>query len=257
MMRAEAVSEVTTRIIGIDCATDPRKVGIASLDRGGEASLVVHVPSRDRIPHQIVSDLLEAGHRTLIALDAPLGWPAGLARALAKHSAGRPIEVPANLLFRRLTDRFVKERLGKQPLDVGADRIARTAHAALLLLGGVSADPIGLAWSPDFEERVAAIEVYPAATLIAHGLPSDRYKKPEQRDVRARIASELAKRIPLPSDERVLLDSADALDAAICVLAAIDFLDGRALQPPEPDVARKEGWIWVADPVNEEPTRDR
>jgi hypothetical protein len=239
---------VITRIIGIDCATDPARVGIACLDWGGSEPLGVTLPRRDRIPQQVVVELLETEHRTLIALDAPLGWPRGLARALPKHLAGQPIDVPPNLLFRRLTDRFVKDQLGKQPLDVGADRIARTAHSAIGLLGGVSVEPIGLAWSRDFEARVAAIEVYPAGTLVAHGLPSDRYKKPEQRSVRARIVAELGSRLPMPDDQQAILDSADALDAAICVLAAVDFLEGRAFPPPEPDVARKEGWIWVADP---------
>ena len=241
------VDGVITRIIGIDCATDARKVGIATFDRGGGAPLEVLLPGRGGSPHQIVANLLESEYRTLIALDAPLGWPSGLARALASHTAGKPINVPSNLLFRRLTDRFVKDRLGKQPLDVGADRIARTAHAALGLLGGVSADPIGLAWSPDFEARVAAIEVYPAATLVAYGLPSTRYKRPDQRDARTRIAAGLEERLPLPPERGTLLDSADALDAAVCVLAAIDFLDGRAYEPPEPEVARREGWIWVAE----------
>src|SRR5437016_7332440 len=37
-------------------------------------------------------------------------------------------------MFRRVTDDVIYERLGKRPLDVGADRIARTAHAALRFL---------------------------------------------------------------------------------------------------------------------------
>ena len=240
---------VITRIIGIDCATAPAMVGIACLDWGTNRALDIAVPMRSRIPHEIIFELLEAGHRTLLALDAPLGWPTELKRALTSHSAGEPIDIPSNLLFRRATDRFVKERLGKQPLDVGADRIARTAHAALGLLGGVSVDPIGLAWSPDFDARVAAIEVYPAGTLVAHGLPSARYKRPDQRAVRATIVAELRRRIPMPDHDEVMLTSADALDAAICVLAGVDFLEGRVFPPRDVDVARREGWIWVADPA--------
>lgn len=33
-------------------------------------------------------------------------------------------------MFNRLTDRLIHQRIGKKPLEVGADRIARTAHAA-------------------------------------------------------------------------------------------------------------------------------
>jgi hypothetical protein len=57
----------------------------------------------------------------LIAIDAPLGWPKPLAETLIKHRAGMPIETPANAMFRRNTDLFIQTRLGKRPLDVGAD----------------------------------------------------------------------------------------------------------------------------------------
>jgi hypothetical protein len=36
-----------------------------------------------------------------------------------------------------------------------------------------------------------------------------------------------------------------ALDAVLCVAAGIDFLAGAALGPDDPEVARREGWIWV------------
>ena len=47
-----------------------------------------------------------------------------------------------------------------------------------------------------------------------------------------------------------LMDSAkdalaDALDAAVCVLAGRDFIRGHALSPPDLDEAKREGWIWV------------
>jgi hypothetical protein len=35
----------------------------------------------------------------LIAIDAPLGWPKPLAETLINHSAGTPIETPANAMF--------------------------------------------------------------------------------------------------------------------------------------------------------------
>jgi hypothetical protein len=41
----------------------------------------------------------------------------------------------ANAMFRRTTDLFIQQKLKKTPLDVGADRIARTAYAALAILG--------------------------------------------------------------------------------------------------------------------------
>jgi hypothetical protein len=63
----------------------------------------------------------------LDAIDAPLGWPKPLAETLIDHRAGMPIETPANAMFRRTTDLFIQRKLKKTPLDVGADRIARTA----------------------------------------------------------------------------------------------------------------------------------
>ena len=55
-------------------------------------------------------------------------------------------------LFRRETDREIKRRLGRQPLDVGADRIARTGHRALEILSKLADSlklrEILLAWVP-------------------------------------------------------------------------------------------------------------
>ena len=65
---------------------------------------------------------------------------------------------------------FIQQKLKKTPLDVGADRIARTAYAALHLLGSVRVQlhlSIPLAWAPTDISVVAAIEVYPAATLVS------------------------------------------------------------------------------------------
>ena len=41
----------------------------------------------------------------------------------------------------------------------------------------------------------------------------------------------------------------DALDAVICLLAAQDFLIGKAMPPNNHAPALKEGWIWVRYPV--------
>jgi hypothetical protein len=40
--------------------------------------------------------------------------------------------------------------------------------------------------------------------------------------------------------------SADAIDALVCVLAAADFMRGRASPPEDRERARQEGWIWTA-----------
>jgi predicted nuclease with RNAse H fold len=235
-------------IIGIDCATDPTKVGLAlGAWSGGRAKIWdVVLGGREEPLAQVVTNWLARDMPILIALDAPLGWPAKLGSQLEHHSAGEPIGIAPNKLFRRETDQGVKEKLGRQPLDVGADRIARTAHATLHLLGEIrriSGYPIPLAWHPEVE-GVSAIEVYPAATLMAYGIQSSGYKKKGQADSREEIVERLCTLLDLPDDTSLILSNADALDSAVCVLAAADFLNGRAVQPSDIATAKKEGWIW-------------
>ena len=149
-------------------------------------------------------------------------------------------------MFRRETDRFVHSELQKMPLEVGADRIARTAHSAVRLLGDVRQKigaAIPLAWTPEYS-GVAAIEVYPAATLRTRGLQASGYKKRSQTVERERMVEGLGVRIVRTEDHRRMVESADALDAAVCVLAGADFLRGEAMEPRDRVRAEKEGWIW-------------
>ncbi len=187
----------------------------------------------------------------LLAIDAPLGWPSQLSAALIDHVAGAEIGVQPNMMFRRATDRFVQEKLGKTPLDVGADRIARTAHSALAILGSLRQElgqDIPLAWSTDFD-HISAIEVYPAATLIAHGIGSSGYKNSDQIARRQSIIESLKARVTISEEISIIRSSSDALDAAVCVLAGADFLRKRALDPEDLAVAKREGWIWFPLPL--------
>jgi hypothetical protein len=239
-------------LIGVDCATEEGKVGLtlAEYDGGMVALRDVAVGSRSRRPADIVLAWLSRGDTPqLLALDAPLGWPAPLAPALTAHRAGVRIDSAADDLFQRTTDRFVHDRIGKRPFDVGADRIARTAHAALCLLGELSdklGTPIPLFWQLPLP-KVAALEVYPAATLIAHGYRCDGYKKPAQVTERRDILNSLSQSIRVDRNHRAVLEAdANALDAGVCVLAASDVLGGKAMIPEDRVLAEREGWIWVA-----------
>ncbi len=188
---------------------------------------------------------------TLIALDAPLGWPVALRRTLSLHQAGTHIQVEPDLMFRRQTDRVVKQEIGKQSLDVGADRIARTALAALALLEALRRQigkPIPLAWKPALETDVCAIEVYPAATLKAWQMTASGYKDKDGQAQRRSLLGQLEHQLRLPVERSILVQSDDALDAAICVLAGADFLGGTVVQPTDFVVAEQEGWIWVHRP---------
>ncbi len=187
--------------------------------------------------------------KALLALDAPLGWPTDLA-SIATHSAGAAITAPRDRMFRRETDRFIKKRLDQQSLDVGADRIARTAHAALTMLEAIrelTAETIPLAWEPAFTARVAAIEVYPAATLRAHHARFSAYKKPEQLPERREILDALSRLLTIPHPELALAQP-DVLDAVVCLLAGSDFQSGKCMSPEHMPSALREGWIWAKEP---------
>lgn len=238
-------------VVGVDAASDDAKIGLVLAEWGPDNARVHQVVlcERRRRPADVVCEwLAKARPPALIAIDAPLGWPVALAPALAAHRAGAEIASIPNEMFRRTTDRFIQKTIGKTPLDIGADRIARTAHAALALLAELRRRlgvPIPLAWSPHDMGEVSAIEVYPAATLLARGFRADGYKDRERVDERREIIRQLGNVIELPSDVAILERSADALDAVVCALTAKDFLNGEALPPQDPASAEREGWIWV------------
>lgn len=240
-----------TTIIGIDCAVSAKNVGLAlALDSGKDTVLerVCLGNAEKKGPAHIVARWIrERDTPMLLALDAPLGWPEAMGRMLPEHRAGEELQKCANTLFRRETDRFVKREIGKTPLSVGADKIARTAHAALALIGelrGELAEPIPLVWSPAFQ-GVGAIEVYPAATLKAHGISGSKDDGGPDG-----LVAVLAKRLHIPGDiANQLASNPHMLDAAVCVLAAQDFLCDKAMPPLVPALAKREGWIWVRDPA--------
>lgn len=189
--------------------------------------------------------------RVMLSIDAPLGWPLGMGSSLASHQAGAPIAGHAHSMFRRSTDLFIRQRLGKQSLDVGADRIARTAFTALSLLGDLRKTarlPIPLAWDRNFD-GVAAIEVYPAATLRAHKISDKGYKAASGQSLRSAVVDRLEHHFELRGNRSRLLANMDVLDAAICVLAGLDFEAGVAMPPANLEEARNEGWIWARDPA--------
>lgn len=239
-------------IIGIDCATDPKKVGLAKAVLTQGRLLVQYAEpgaAKSHITQRII-EWLESDRPALIALDAPLGWPEALGSSLAYHKAGAVIKDEPNNLFRRETDRFIKNRTTKQPLDVGADRIARTAVFALKLLSylrELTGKPIPLAWHPELTDH-GAIEVYPAGTLTAYKLPNGKYKENNEihRAVREQIVRGLPEWVEI-ADEKAPLANADVLDAVLCCVAGADFLNGRSMEPTDPLLAHKEGWIWVRE----------
>jgi hypothetical protein len=196
-----------------------------------------------RSPASIVLEWLQDHDDVLLALDSPLGWPAGLGASLAVHQAGAPLDADANTLFRRAADAEIKRRLGKQSLDVGADRIARTAVAALGFLETLrraTGRSIPMAWGPSDKPDWRVIEVYPAATRLAYGVLD-----------KGGVLDGFGAALDCAAVNMTTC-SVDEADACVCVLAAADFLLGRAVPPTDLDLAQKEGWIWVPDPLEGE-----
>lgn len=240
-------------IIGVDCATQPGKVGVACARFAQEKwRLERAVPGR-RPLSDLILEIAGSEDHVLIALDAPLGWPEPLGRTMAKHQAGEPIHEESNALFKRATDvRVALEFCKLTPLEVGANLIARTAKSAVDLLADLGTSrgrTIPLAWSPEFESW-AAIEVYPAATLRARCIQSTGYKGQVGRGNRQKIAKSLSDMMEIQSLEPEMIGSDHILDAVLCVLAGIDFLSQECLQPEGDEELRKhkEGWIWVKKP---------
>ena len=189
----------------------------------------------------------------LLAIDSPLGWPEALGAALQSHRAGERVEYEADRMFRRRTDLVVKDVLGKTPLEVGADRIARTALWTLSFLEELRElidEDIPLAWADWKANNLAAIEVYPAGTLRFYqrrGLaPTSGRVEQDKRS----LLKNLEKRACLHWQDasRGGAENEHALDAAMCAVTALDFLARRCIEPrneKELRLAKKEGWIWV------------
>ena len=99
---------------------------------------MVHGNSVDSVAGTI-SEWITENQPNLIAMDAPLGWPALLGGCLHSHKAGEHVAIESDMLFSRITDKIVREKTGKKPLEIGADKIARAARSALSLSNNLRA----------------------------------------------------------------------------------------------------------------------
>ena len=110
--------------------------------------------------------------------------------------------------------------------------------------------PIPLAWQPAPPTETSAVEVYPAGTLAARSLTSSGYKgsTPAATALRRDLTDALVRELPADTAAREVMCRTDlALDAALCVLAGVDFIEGRAVAPDDLPLAKREGWIWVCE----------
>jgi predicted RNase H-like nuclease len=239
------------QIIGIDCASKAENTAVA-IGTYQNTSLwlsEVYMGNKKQNIADFIYANVSSASNVMMAIDAPLGWSEPMGRLLALHQAGEPIAEEQDRFFRRLTDTFVHQKTGKLPLEVGADRIARTAHSALKIIGELRAKGLYLpmCWEAGKQDTTGIIEVYPSATLRAYQTISSGYKgdSPEEKAKRKQIIQDLAPYIPNISDLIHADSRADMLDAVVCLLAAKDFLEGAVYFPEHIEMAKKEGWIWV------------
>lgn len=241
-------------IVGLDAASDRRRFGWAVAERDGRGARLVGQgllgKPGARWPAALHEAVLDPAG-VLLAIDAPLGWPRRMGATIAAHRAGAPIAVAKNDLFRRVTDDVVRTILRKQPLEVGADLIARAAMEALAVLDelrALSAKPLPLAWSPA-AARDAVIEVYPGATLAAHGVARSKYKDPTAPGARGPMMEAFAPR--LAGLKARIGEPSDIFDACLCIVCALDFLEGRCIAPDagQREAGETEGWIWFSRPT--------
>lgn len=264
MRQEEAMKEKEcgegTWVIGLDWATQENARGLALGCVDTDNHLVVHKverASKRKPTKEIVGSWLGDGKSALICIDAPLGWPIGLSRALWNHDAGCGIGTAPDTMFSRFTDTFVAGRLGKKPLEVGADLIARAALSAVQFLGLMRGPQYGLMplpWNDRMINETSVIEVYPAATLCAWGIDPTGYKGNKGRSAREVIFDRIAD-VPkidcrAKGVRNACCDKDHYLDAVLCLLAGRDFLARECLKPSNDigHLIEKEGWIWVRDP---------
>lgn len=264
------------QIIGIDCAAQPGDFGLARARvRAGRLEILKATKGEgadncfDDLAKKVQDwicgdDLPDPPGRTLLALDAPLGWPLHLTRTLHDHRAGAPLPGPSaagsegfenrgHSLFRRHTDRFLTEQLPltRAPQDIGASWIARLARSALELLGRLGPgdaeqSPVPLVWDPLRLKRLGAIEVYPRLTLrhLKRSIDKDElpYKGTESRHAghrRTIVDDLLAPRLTLATDDlrpkRKRGDTDDydddLIDAVLCAIEGLHFLLGESMGP--------------------------
>lgn len=246
----------TMRTVGVDLSSSSKRTAVVAVEWGKDRA-VVGEPALGLGDGDLVQRLASAGW---VGIDAPFGWPAGMARSVHEYSvSGRWLgEGKDEFRFRR-TDRFVRDVISEEtgrklsPLSVSSDRIALTARRTAVLRehayerSGVRFDLAG-------GDQV--VEVYPAGALVVWGLDRGGYKS--SRRVDRREAECRAREVLLGAIEsrvgwlswaegsrEVCVENDDALDAVLAALVARAAALGLTVLPPPEDMesAHSEGWI--------------
>jgi hypothetical protein len=252
-------AEDSISIIGIDCATQPAKTGLVyARYENKRINLVSYLNAGSIEDYSVLpdhrwyplvkkcQDWIGDEEHVLFCMDSPLGWPNAMREMLPEHNAGEFVGIEAKNLFNRTTELFIDETVHKRPLEIGANLIARTAVAALDLLTSLRMmlrRDLPLLWEQGPLKGSGVIEVYPTATIIGRIGTGTKLNFKTKADILLPI---LEMDFGLESID--LLANADnhMLDAALCVLAGVDFIEKRCHEPPDLTAVEKEGWIWFS-----------
>jgi predicted nuclease with RNAse H fold len=238
-----------SRFVGVDLAATPQKTGVCVLEGSTVVSILRGSTSEGTHPDWITPYCAGAD---VVAVDVPFGWPKPFTEALAGYLVGDRMGLDKNRYRLRKTDFWIKENFPPlNPISVSTDKIGVTAIVGTLLLNALSSD---FALSPtESQADRSVIEVYPAVSLLAWGLPFRGYKNGEEASrMRRAILRKLQHEFGLDLAERqseVLAASEHCLDALIAALTAQEYARGAVFAPEDPqdDTLKTEGWIWAPD----------
>lgn len=254
-------------LIGLDFSTNPSKrkaYAISFLNKKYKRQCKLELSG---LNNKDLSDrilgLSSEWNEIVLAIDSPMGWPVNMIQDLRDHKAGDKL-LNNQLLrrqdyFRRVTDHFIKERLKKTPFSVGADKIAAMAFDVLEIMGEIKSEfQLDVGYGVDTRHKV--IEVYPGATIVER-LNNENtigYKKNINiRDEMYNSFTKVYNRLNINDlfRKEEVLQTDDDFDAFICLLAAVDYNEGRLCSPQkgriisniiiEKEKILKEGWIWA------------
>jgi hypothetical protein len=219
-------------------------------------------------PFTRLTGFLQSAPFAAAAIDAPFSVPREyvpegrhallLDQVAALRAAGRPFargqdivdcllpeDAPRNRKYWRCTEEEWRKRVNVRSTLWNGPRGGAAFTAACLTLLHRAGIPV---WPWAGPEAKCLAEAFPAAQLSWWGLSCEGYSDPKEDAacVRAEILKGL-KRQGLRFTkglESKMLESADALDAAVCVFAAKAVRESRLVSPPEADW-ETEGWIAV------------
>lgn len=242
------------RTLGIDLASDPKKTGFAVV-RWTEPQAVVEVVDVGADDEKLLALHARAD---ATGIDAPFGWPRDFVELVSDQRRGGGAAPPSwdpehrDRLRFRLTDRVVRQHLGRWPLSGSSDLIAVPLFRCLGLLARMGVE--------DRSGDGRVFETYPAVALEIWGLNGRGYKGSKKRDQLESLVGALRKRAPwlrLTSGQADRLQTRDdAFDALVAALVArTAWLDGQSdrrftLRPDESQRAagHDEGWIVLPTP---------